>query len=144
MNSTFKDCLARKRIFEFQEAVHFVDGELDDAADDLASAKQDLAKGGTKWATIKGYYAMFHAARALLYSKGYRERGHYCLYLAIKELFVKNKLLEDTLAEALYASMMLREEADYKRNFSKENAAIVIEKAESFLMATKNILGKIK
>jgi len=87
---------------------------------------------------------MFQAARALMYSKGYRERGHHCLYLAMKELFVKEKVLENKLAEALYAAMLLREEADYKRNFSKENAAAVIGKAESFLAAAKEILRNNK
>jgi uncharacterized protein (UPF0332 family) len=83
---------------------------------------------------------MFHAARALLYSKGYRERGHYCLYLAMHEFFVKEKLLDHALAEALYHCMIMREDADYKRNFSVENARVTIESAEKFLNKTKKIL----
>ena len=35
---------------------------------------------------------MFHSARALLYSKGYREKSHYYLLVAMHALFVKNKL----------------------------------------------------
>ncbi|MBI5554291.1 MAG: HEPN domain-containing protein [Elusimicrobia bacterium] len=93
-------------------------------------------------ATVKGYYAMFHAARALLYSKGYRERGHYCLYLAMKELFVKENLLAEKRAEDFYTAMILREDADYKRNFSAESAAATIASAEKFIAAAKNILKK--
>lgn len=113
---------------------------MKDAGDDLQSAKQEFANSGFKWATIKGYYAMFHSARALLYSKGYRERGHYCLYLAMKELFVKDDILEDSLVEAFQQSMILREDADYKRNFSEKNASVVIESAEKFLKVSKAIL----
>lgn len=140
MKITFKDCLTKKRIFVFKEAKHLVDLEIKDAEDDLQSAKQEFAGLGFKWATIKGYYAMFHSARALLYSKGYRERGHYCLYLAMKELFVKDGILKDSLAEALQQSMILREDADYKRNFSEKNASAIIKSAEKFLKASKSIL----
>jgi len=141
MKITFKDCLARKRIFPFKPAKHLVSLEIEDAEKDLNSAQGELSKSGFKWATIKGYYAMFHAARALLYSRGYRERGHYCLYLAIKELFVKEDLLDALIAEDLKNSMALREEADYRRNFSKKGASATIKSAERFLKVAKNILN---
>jgi len=101
MKITFKDCLAKKTIFHFEAAKHLVKLEIEDAKSDLKSAQEELQKSGFKWATIKGYYAMFHAARALLYSRGYRERGHYCLYLAIKEFFVKEGKVDSQLKEHL-------------------------------------------
>lgn len=55
---TFKDCLARKRIFVFAAAKHLVNDELQNAEDDFKSAKDELSKQGIKWATIKGYYSM--------------------------------------------------------------------------------------
>ncbi|MBU0694289.1 MAG: HEPN domain-containing protein [Candidatus Omnitrophica bacterium] len=142
MKITFKDCLSRKRIFAFPEAKHLVDDELKDAEADLQSAKEELSKASFKWTTIKGYYSMFHSARALLYSNGYRERGHYCLYLALKELFVKESLLKDKLCEDFFNSMILREDADYHRKFSQEGASIAIERAGEFLKAAKKILQK--
>jgi uncharacterized protein (UPF0332 family) len=87
MIATFENCLKNRRIIHFPDAVHLVEPEIEDAVSDLQSAKDELKRDGIKWATIKGYYSMFHSARALLHSKGYRERGHYCLYLAIKEFF---------------------------------------------------------
>ena len=142
MPPTFKDCLDNKRIIAFAAATHLVPDELNDGEEDLSSAKEELSRGGSKWATVKGYYAMFHAARALLYSKGYRERGHYCLYLAMKELFVKQNILTDKLAEDLNNAMILREDADYKRTFSAESAAAIIASAEKFITAAKGILEK--
>ena len=142
MKIFFKDCLEKKRIFRFEPAKQLVDLELEDAKDDLKSAEEDYTQSNFKWATIKGYYSMFHSARALLYSRGYREKGHYCLYLALKAFFVQEKKLDSKLAEDLNNSMILREDADYRRKFSHEGARAVIESAKGFLKAAKEILPK--
>jgi len=139
---SFKDCLEKKRIFRFEPAKQLVDLEIEDAQNDLRSAKEECSESGFKWATIKGYYSMFHSARALLYSRGYREKGHYCLYLALKELFVQEKKLDPKLAEDFNNSMLLREDADYRRKFSQEGALAVIESAKILLKAAKEILPK--
>ncbi len=62
MKTTFKDCLTRKRIFLFPAAKHLVRIEIEDAESDSQSAQEEFSKSGFKWATIKGYYAMFHSA----------------------------------------------------------------------------------
>ncbi|MDO8661600.1 MAG: HEPN domain-containing protein [Candidatus Omnitrophota bacterium] len=142
MRIFFKDCLEKKRIFRFEPAKKLVDFELEDAYGDLGSAEEDYAGSNFKWATIKGYYSMFHSARALLYSRGYREKGHYCLYLALKVFFVQEKKLDPQLAEDFNNSIILREDADYRRKFSREGAQAVIGSAKRFLKATKEILLK--
>jgi len=140
MTTTFKDCLERRRVIHFPEAINLVKPEIEDAKNDLSSAKEEFKRGGNKWATIKGYYSMFHCARALLHSRGYRERGHYCLYLAIMEFFVKEKKLSAKLAEDFKNSMILREDADYGRGFSKKGATATIKCAEAFFKAAKMLL----
>lgn len=142
MMISFKDCLEKKRIFRFEPAKQLVDLEIKDAENDLCSAQKEFSESGFKWATIKGYYSMFHSARALLYSRGYRENGHYCLYLALKEFFVQEKKLDPKLAEDFNNSMILREDADYRRKFSQERAQAVIESAKIFLKSAKEILPK--
>lgn len=142
MKITFKDCLAKKRIFKFCPAKYLIDLEIKESESDLLSAREEYSKSGFKWATIKGYYAMYHSARALIYSCGYREKGHYCLYLAIKELFVKHGKLDPRIAEDLNISMVLREDADYRRKFSEEGAKATIESAERFFKSAKDILKK--
>jgi len=142
MKIAFKDCLIKKRIFRFKPAEHLVESEIEDAESDLNSAEDEFVKAGFKWATIKGYYSMFHSARALLYSRGYREKGHYCLYLAIKEFFVKEGKLDSSLAEDFNNCMVLREEADYRRKFSQEGASATIKSAKRFLKEIKSILKK--
>ena len=140
MRITFKDCLLKKRIFSFEPAKSLVKPEIQDAESDLYSAREEFSKSGFKWATIKGYYSMFHSARALLYSAGYREKGHYCLYLAIREFFAKDKKIDPVLAEEFNNCMILREEADYRRKFSEKGASSTIKSAERLLKAAKNML----
>lgn len=48
-----------------------------------------MSRNKFKWATIQAYYSMFHAARALLYSAGYREKSHPALLTALNEIFAK-------------------------------------------------------
>ena len=83
---------------------------------------------------------MFHAARALLYSKGYREKSHFCLRMALKNLFVNKNLLETSFLDDYDIAKDLRENADYQSEFSKENAEKLVEKAEKFLDKVKTIL----
>jgi len=75
-----------------------------------------------------------------LFSKQYREKSHYCLYVALKALFVDSGILEEELSEFFYGAMILRENADYRSEFSKTRATKVIEKAEYFLGRAREIL----
>ncbi|MGI0016801.1 MAG: HEPN domain-containing protein, partial [Nitrososphaera sp.] len=85
--------------------------EIEAAKSDLAEARDSLAGKKLKWATIQSYYSMFHSARALLYSKGYREKSHYALSIAIEELFSNEIGL--SMVNAFRDAMDLRQEADY-------------------------------
>lgn len=83
---------------------------------------------------------MFHAARALIYSKGYREKSHYYLLVALQALFVDKGLIEEELAKDFHTAMVLRESANYHGEFSKEGAESSIESATKFLRKTGAIL----
>lgn len=85
---------------------------------------------------------MFHAARALLYHAGYREKSHHYLLVAVEALYVGEKKLSPELARDLRNAMILREEADYHGEFSKSGANSVLNSAERFLEAAKHLLAK--
>lgn len=85
----FEKCLKKNSLRVSSIVKSLVDRELDDAQKDLREAALGLERESYKWSTIQSYYAMFHAARALLYSKGYREKSHYCLRIAIEILYVE-------------------------------------------------------
>ena len=65
----------------------------------------------------------------------YREKSHYCLIVAMKALFVAERLLDVTLVEAFGMAKILRENADYDNEYSKESARSLIEKAKKFFAA---------
>lgn len=105
---------------------------MDVARVDMTSAMQSLKLKNYKWATVQAYYTMFYAARTLLYHKGYREKSHYCLILAIKIFYVSEGVLEKRLVESLQAAKAMREDADYENTFDAKSAKALVEQAQEF------------
>jgi uncharacterized protein (UPF0332 family) len=105
--------------------------------DDIIGSKS-LEHKKLKWDIIQGYYSMFHSARALLYSKGYREKGHYALSVAIEELFSKELSL--SMINSFRDAMDLRQQADYGLKFSETGAIETIKNAEKLLVKINEIL----
>ena len=144
MNRNFKKCLEHKKIIPFVKGPDLILKELKTSEDDLESARLGLKFKMFKWPTIQAYYSMFHSARALLYSRGYREKSHYCLYVGIKALFVEQGFLEIHYTEALYSGMIMRENADYNNKFSEKDALSIVKNAEEFYQKVCNILKKYR
>jgi len=140
MNLEFQKALDKRRILHFSKGKMLIKKELKEALDDLNEAEDRLNNKRYKYVIITSYYSMFHSVRALIYSKGYREKSHYYLLVALQALFVDKGLLEEELAKDFHAAMMLREGADYHGEFSKEGAESSIESAAKFLQKVKAIL----
>lgn len=97
MRAEFKKCLRRRDIAPFPAAPSLIPKEIGLADHDLAAAKRSGEAGEHKWVTVQAYYAMFHAARALLYAEGYREKSHYCLSVALLELYVDTSKIKSRI-----------------------------------------------
>lgn len=130
--------MEERKIIKIKPDKNLILKEIEAAKSDLADAKDSLERKKFKWATIQGYYSMFHCARALLYSRGYREKSHYALLVALTELF-SGKLTHESIRN-FEEAMYLREEADYGLTFSETGALEVVENAEKFLEETMEIL----
>jgi len=141
MNQEFKKCLESKKIVAFPTGKKLAAKELSVAKSDLSDAKAGFDTGRYKWSTIQAYYAMFHAARALIYSQGYREKSHYCLAIALRSLFVDEGAMDAKLVRDFLNAMNLREAADYEAEFSQSGAKAVIASAEKFIEKATAILG---
>lgn len=139
-NRAFEDCLKNRRIISFPRAKQLAKKELSAAGEDLAEARDRFENKKYKYATINAYYAIFQAARALLYSKGFRERSHHCLSIALEALLVDTGLLENRFIRIFRNGMFLREEADYSGSFSQEGALLSISNAEEFLNKAESLL----
>lgn len=133
MSREFDDCLKGRRITQFDRAKGLVAKELAQAEADLKAAGASFKDANYKWAIIQAYYSMFHSARALIYSRGYRERSHFCLIVAIRHLFAGSGGVSAQLVEALQLGKTLRENADYYGDFSEEAADQMIERAKEWL-----------
>jgi len=140
----FDDCIKKGRIVPFPLAKKLVTKELGIAQQDLATALKSVNEKDYKWAIIQAYYAMFHAARTLLYLKGYREKSHYCLMLAMKEFYVSEGKLEMRLAESLQMAKSLRESADYDNVFDKNSSVSLVDQATVFVKMANDIVLKVK
>lgn len=142
VSKEFEECLQKGKLRDFPAGKRLSEKELKSADGDLIEAKESYKNKKFKWATIQGYYSMFHTARALVYSQGVRERSHYCLIVALKEFFVSKKLLSPKIAEMLQHGKTLREGADYYSQWSEEGAKQLIENADTFLNKAKQMLEK--
>jgi len=81
---------------------------------------------------------MFHAVRALLFDKGFREKSHHALLVAIRELYAGK--IERSLVQGFEHGMYLRQEADYGLKFSERGALGVVENAEKMFAKVKGLL----
>jgi uncharacterized protein (UPF0332 family) len=140
MSPDFKNCIDKKKLCRSEAAKALAAKELKTAGDDLAEAEWSLSQKRHKWATIQAYYAMFHAARALLYSRGYRERSHGCVVAGIEHLFGSTNLLDMKWVRALTNVMSLREDADDSDSYSREGAEVSVSNAKGFLQEATRIL----
>lgn len=117
-----------------------IEKEITTAEYDLERSKESMKDEDYKWTSVQAYYSMFHAAKALVLKKGYREKSHYCLIIAVRELYVKDGTMNDELADTLELCMHLRHDADYGLIYDKESADTAIHYAQQFLSKTKKLL----
>ncbi|MCJ7579876.1 MAG: HEPN domain-containing protein [Candidatus Aminicenantes bacterium] len=139
----FKDCLKKQKLKIFSRGKALVSKELKTAEEDLKTAKVSFKNENYKWATIQCYYSMFHSARALLYSKNYRERSHYCLIVALRVFYGEKGLLSSDLIEGLQRAKTLRENADYYDQWSKPAAEALLNSASKFLVISTKLLKSV-
>jgi uncharacterized protein (UPF0332 family) len=135
----FANCLKAGKLREFKASRGRINLETRAAKQDLQEAQDRLGNNKYKYATIAAYYSFFHSARLLLYLKGYREKSHSCLKIAIEALYVGEGILEPKFIEYFEETMGLREAADYQSIFSKEGAVRAVSWADEFFKEAKKI-----
>jgi uncharacterized protein (UPF0332 family) len=140
MSQEFKKCLERGKIKRFSPGKKLAEKELRLAGEDWKISTESLKAKRYKWSIVQSYYSMFHSARALLYSKSYREKSHFCLIEGVRTLFVETGELDCLLLESLLEAKNLREAADYYGDFSELNCRKLVKKAEEFLKTAKSLL----
>ncbi len=138
VSSEFRLLLQERKLLRARVTRQMIMKEIGAAETDLQDARDSLQQHKFKWATIQAYYSMFHSARALLYHRGYRERSHYAMLVALRELFSRE--LGTDLIIRFEDGMDLRQQADYGLKFSETGAIETIEGAEKFLEKARKTL----
>jgi hypothetical protein len=105
---------------------NFVEASLQRAEKALKSAKLLEENGQLEDAASRAYYAMFHAARALLFSKGVTARTHRGTISLFGEKIVKQGILHAEFADMLRKAFDLRQKSDYEL-YTELNAELVKE-----------------
>jgi len=137
-----KEAIEERKIVPFSDGPKLAPKELTAAREDLRDAKDTLVRGRYKWATTQAYYAIFHASRALLYLRKYREKSHIQLAYAVKALYVDVGLLPQEYYENLIETMNLREMADYRTRFTRAGAERSVRAAEEAIRLAEGIVKK--
>jgi uncharacterized protein (UPF0332 family) len=139
MANDFNNCLKTGSIRSYSASKDEIAKELGQSENDLLRAEETFKSGDYKWSTIQAYYSMFHAARAILLSSGYREKSHKCVLFFLEKL-VDDGRLEPHFAREFKAAMFMREEADYEAVYAEKSAMDTIENATAFILRMKKLL----
>lgn len=121
--------------------------ELSLAREELGVADTLLSEGFARVALTRTYFAVFHAARAILYAAGLEPRSHSGVHHLFNLHFVKTDRFEPGASLMLARLQKYREEADYARAFvvDAETARAELAMARTFVETvrerTADVLG---
>jgi uncharacterized protein (UPF0332 family) len=119
------------------------DAELERATACLDEARTLQASGLPYGAVSRAYYAVFHAARALLFSAGIEPRSHRALIALVGQHFVKPGRLSPGTGRLLSRMQRDREDADYVADtvFTDAEAVELTDSAAEFLDEVRRLLA---
>lgn len=121
------------------------DGQTEAAAEDLASARDELeaaealmALGKHRIALGRAYFAVFHAIRARLYLEGLEPRSHAGTRHLFDLHFVKTGRFPPETSRIVARLPKFREEADYAVAFVVDEAG-----AREELAVARDLVGRL-
>ena len=131
----FEECLDKGLIKEDPLAGERVESSLMIAERFLRSSSRNLEIDEYEMAEMAAYNSAFHAARALLFAKGYTERSHFCLGVALRGLY-RGKIID--LLKTFDKIRLSRHNIQYGGALvTEDEAEFVIDFAQDFLVAAK-------
>ncbi len=117
-------------------------GELARADECLQEARSLATAGLPYGATSRAYYAVFHAARALLFSLGLEVKSHRAALSLLGEHFVKTGRISPDLGRLASHLQRDREDADYDPGtlVTGDQATRTVADAERFVDEARRLL----
>ena len=122
----------------------FVEASLLRAEKALRSAKLLLDNNEIEDAVSRAYYAMFHAAKAILYSKDVKTKTHKGTVSSFGEHVVKTGILDEEYADMLRKAFDLRQKSDYEiyTELDEELVRETVNNAEKLIKKIKELTKK--
>jgi len=119
-----------------------VNNELELAEEKLKAVKYLLNGKFYRDSTSRAYYAMFHAAKAVLLLKGLEPKTHRGVLSMFGLHLIKEANLDIYLGKALSYAEEVREDSDYSIGISvsKETAESIVNDANMFLEKIKKVI----
>ncbi len=111
----------------------------------LKEAEKNLESEAFNSSVMASYLAMFHAARAILFLDGFREKSHYCIARYLEEKYVQTELLEVGWIELLDHCRELRHNDQYSLVFfvTQGEAEETYRKSKEFVKRMYHLLEKL-
>lgn len=108
---------------------------LERAKDDLEASKLLVDNNKFSQSINRSYYAIFHAARALLALENFDSKKHSGIISYFNKNFIKTRKLEKRYSKILMDAQDFRTDSDYDDFFvvSKEEAVKQLEDAAKFV-----------
>ena len=116
---------------------------LERAREDLRVAQELFERAHTGHASSTAYYAMFHAAEALLLSLGIEVSSHSATHAAFGVHFAKTGKLDPALHRSLIQAFNKRIAADYDVaiQLPAEEVEAMLDQAGKFVAAAEELLN---
>jgi len=130
-----KECFEKELLRKYKFTKSVVDKEIINANRHLSNARLCVKDQMYDLAVVSVYTAMFHAARALLFRDGIKERSHICVVTYIKEKYPHLSEYANTLDSYRKSrhTMLYGLEVDVM----KDDATYGIDIAKEFIKAVK-------
>ncbi len=138
MTLTLKECLEKGLLKEVQPDTEKALRSIEQAEHKLGLAKESKKAKIFESAIVSAYTSIFHAARAILYKDGFKERSHYGVYVYIKEKY--SDKLERRFITTLNSLRLERHEIMY----GLEDAEIKEVEAEDTINICKDFIAAVE
>ena len=118
---------------------------LEKAKKDLAAAKATAEQGFFDVSANRSYYAIFHAARAVLALTGQDFRKHSGVIAFFRKEYIKTGIFETKLSDIIQDAFEIRTDCDYEDFYvvAKEDVEQQIQNAEYFVNRIEEYLNTV-
>ena len=139
----FEVCIERGYLEQIEPSAELAKLSTKRAKETLISATKNVEIGVYDGALLLAYLAMFHAARAVLYRDGWREKSHACVSAYLREFYAERGRLDLKWVRYLDYVRNLRHQSQYDVGFSPESTLIVeiMKIAKSFVEEMSKLVG---